>query len=135
VAYLYFVALPEQLRGGPQPGLLGGSARAILLYRTAPGGTLRDYELLCVINPDIADEDLSAAIERVSNAIVARGGEVADVQPWGRRRLAYPIQRHVEGTYVLTNLRLDPSRTRELESSLFISEDVLRHLLVRKDES
>lgn len=96
---------------------------------------MRDYELLCVINPDITDEELPSAIERVSNAIVARGGEVADVQPWGRRRLAYPIQRHVEGTYVLTNLRLEPGRARELENSLFISEDVLRHLLVRRDEA
>jgi small subunit ribosomal protein S6 len=95
---------------------------------------LREYELVVVLDPDIPEEDLPGAVERVSTAITTRGGEIDEVQPWGRRRLAYPIRRQVEGTYVLTNLRLEPARTRELESTLMISEDVLRHLLVRRDE-
>jgi small subunit ribosomal protein S6 len=66
--------------------------------------------------------------------VTSRGGEVNDVQPWGRRKLAYPIKRFVEGNYVLANMRLDPARTHELESGLMISDDVVRHLLIRKDE-
>ena len=56
------------------------------------------------------------------------------MQPWGRRRLAYPISRHTEGNYVLTQIKLDPERTHELESGFAISDDILRHLLIRKDE-
>jgi small subunit ribosomal protein S6 len=95
---------------------------------------LHEYELIVVINPEIAEDEVPAAVERVTSAVTTRGGEVAEVMPWGRRKLAYPISRHVEGNYVLTNIRLDPARVHELESSFLISEDILRHLLIRKDE-
>ncbi len=74
---------------------------------------------------------MPAAIERLSQSVTNRGGEVVEVNPWGRRKLAYPIQRHIEGNYVLTKIKLDPARTVELESGLKMSEEVLRHLLVR----
>lgn len=96
--------------------------------------SLHQYELIVVIDPEIAEEDVPAAVERVTTAVTTRGGEIEDVQPWGRRKLAYPIRRRVEGNYILTNIRLDPARAHELESSFLISEDILRHLLIRKDE-
>lgn len=95
---------------------------------------MHEYELIVVIDSEIAEEDVPAAVERVTGAITSRGGEIEDVQPWGRRKLAYPIRRRVEGNYLLTNIRLDPARAHELESSFLISEDILRHLLIRKDE-
>lgn len=95
---------------------------------------MHEYELIVVIDSEIPEEDVPAAVERVTGAITSRGGEIEDVQPWGRRKLAYPINRRVEGNYVLTNIRLDPARAHELESSFLISEDILRHLLIRKDE-
>ena len=95
---------------------------------------MHDYELIVVINPEIAEEEVPAAVERVTSAITTRGGEVGEVTPWGRRKLAYPISRHVEGNYVLTNIKLDPARAHELESTFLISDDILRHLLIRKDE-
>ncbi len=96
---------------------------------------MRDYELVVVMNPDIAEEDVPAAIERVTGAVTSRGGEIVETRPWGRRRLAYPIDRHSEGNYVITQIKLDPERTHELETGFAISDDVLRHLLVRKDEA
>jgi small subunit ribosomal protein S6 len=96
--------------------------------------TLHEYELVVVINPEIAEEDVPAALDRVSTAVTSRGGEVVEVTPWGRRKLAYPINRHVEGNYVVTQIRLDPLRAHELESGFAISDDVIRHLLIRKDE-
>jgi len=63
-----------------------------------------------------------------------RGGVCQEISVWGRRKLAYPIKQHAEGSYVLTQLELEPQQTRELERGLLISEDVLRHLLVRLDE-
>jgi small subunit ribosomal protein S6 len=59
---------------------------------------------------------------------------VLEVAPWGRRKLAYPINRHLEGNYVVTQIRLDPARAHELESGFAISDDIIRHLLIRKDE-
>jgi small subunit ribosomal protein S6 len=95
---------------------------------------LHEYELVVVMTPEIVEEDVPAAIERVTNAITSRGGEIVDVNPWGRRRLAYPIDRHTEGNYVVTQIKLDPTRAHELESGFMISEEILRHLLIRKDE-
>ena len=90
--------------------------------------------MIVVMNPEIAEEDVPSAIERVTTAVTSRGGEVVEVQPWGRRKLAYPIGAHSEGNYVLTQIRLDPLRAHELEGSFAISDDIVRHLLIRKDE-
>jgi small subunit ribosomal protein S6 len=95
---------------------------------------LHEYELVVVMNPEIPEEEVPAAIDRLTGAITSRGGEVHDVQPWGRKKLAYPIKRHMEGNYLLTNIRLDPGRAHDLESNFMISEDILRHLLIRKDD-
>ncbi len=95
---------------------------------------MRDYELVIVISPEITEEDVPAAIERVSTAVTSRGGEVIENRPWGRRRLAYPIGRHTEGNYLISQIKLEPARAHELESQFNITEEVLRHLLVRKDE-
>jgi small subunit ribosomal protein S6 len=95
---------------------------------------LRDYELVVVLNPDVADDVVGASIERVQQAVSTRGGEIVDVNHWGRRRLAYPIKRHIEGNYVVSQIKLDPGQVPELESSLRISEEVIRHMIVRADE-
>ncbi|OGO06117.1 MAG: 30S ribosomal protein S6 [Chloroflexi bacterium RBG_13_54_9] len=92
---------------------------------------MRDYELVMIVSPEIADEDVPAAIERVSQFITGRGGTVVEVDQWGRRRLAYPIRHFNEGIYVLTQFRLEPRLAAELEANLQISEEILRHLLVR----
>jgi small subunit ribosomal protein S6 len=92
---------------------------------------LREYELVVILSPELAEEDVPAAIDRVSQLIADRGGEVKDVDRWGRRKLAYPIKKHLEGNYLVTQVRLDPNRTSDVEAALRISEEVLRHLLVR----
>jgi small subunit ribosomal protein S6 len=92
---------------------------------------LRDYELVVILSPELAEEDIPAAIDRLSQLIIDRGGEVKDVDRWGRRKLAYPINKHLEGNYLVTQVRLEPDRTSDVEAGLRISEEVLRHLLVR----
>jgi small subunit ribosomal protein S6 len=94
---------------------------------------VRDYELVTIWNPDIGDDGVTGALERLSSSITSRGGEVADTNVWGRRRLAYSIKKHAEGIYVVMELKLQPAQASDLESQLRINEDVLRHLLVRKD--
>jgi small subunit ribosomal protein S6 len=96
---------------------------------------LHRYELVVIISPQVADDELPDAVERlVRRPIEGQGGACQDVNVWGRRKLAYPVKKHLEGNYVLTNLELDPARARELEQGLLISEEVIRHLLVRLDE-
>ena len=95
---------------------------------------LRDYELVVILSPEIGDDTVSASIQRVQESVTSRGGEVVDVNHWGRRRLAYPIKRHLEGNYVVSQIKLDPGQIPDLESTLRISEDVIRHLIVRAGE-
>ena len=95
---------------------------------------MRDYELVLIISPEIPEEDVPSAIDKVSQFITGRGGTVADVNRWGRRKLAYPIHRHMEGNYVHTQFQLDPEQVAGLEASLGLVEEVIRHLVVRTDE-
>lgn len=94
----------------------------------------RDYEVVVILSPEIGDDAIEASLERLSQGITSRGGEVTEVNHWGRRRLAYPIKRHLEGNYVVSQIKLDPAQVPPLESSLRISEEVIRHLIVKAGE-
>ncbi len=92
---------------------------------------LRDYELVYVINPDVDEEALVSTTGNVNLFINSNGGIVSEEERWGKRKLAYPINRFQEGNYVLTRFKMEPVWSKGLEGSLEISEDVLRHLLIR----
>jgi len=93
----------------------------------------RDYELGIVINPEVGDEQARAIVERVTQLISTNDGEVVRVNAWGRRRLAYPIERHRDGLYFYFDLILDPQSIVEIERTLRVNEDVIRHLLKLRD--
>jgi small subunit ribosomal protein S6 len=122
------------LTTGPPPPPERSARAHLFSERIVAEVGLHEYELVVVMDPEIPEEDVQSAIDRVTGAITSRGGEIEDIQPWGRRKLAYSIRRHMEGNYILTNIKLDPARAHELESSFMISEEILRHLLIRKDE-
>jgi small subunit ribosomal protein S6 len=92
---------------------------------------LRDYELVVIINPEVVEEKFDATIDSVSQFVTEKGGTISNVERWGKKRLAYPIEHFMEGSYVLTHFSLKPALSKELEVNLKISEEVLRHLLVR----
>lgn len=94
---------------------------------------LRNYELVAVISPELADDGVDGIIDNLSRLVSQNGGTVDDVERWGKRKLAYPIKHFLEGNYVLFRCRFKPALGKELEASLRISEEVLRHLLVRLD--
>ena len=87
-----------------------------------------------ILRPDIPDDALPTSLDWLQQSVSARGGEVVNTNHWGRRRLAYPIRSHLEGNYVVSQIRLDPAEVSALENGLNISEDVLRHLVVRAGE-
>jgi small subunit ribosomal protein S6 len=94
---------------------------------------VRRYELMLVFRPDAPDERLSAIIDRTTRQITADGGQIVKVAPWGRRRLAYPIDRQREGSYHIIVFEAPSPAISELERSLLITEEVLRHLIVRQE--
>jgi len=97
----------------------------------AEDARLRDYELAVIINPEVEGEKLEAAIENISQFITQEGGAVSGVDRWGKRKLAYPIKSFMEGYYVLTQFKMKPASGKELDARLRISEEVLRHLLIK----
>ena len=94
---------------------------------------MRRYELMLVIRPDVPDDKSQAVIDRVTRQITAGGGQIIKVAPWGRRRLAYPIDRFREGSYHIVLFAAPPEALTELEHSLLITEEVLRHLVTRDE--
>ncbi|MBM3149153.1 MAG: 30S ribosomal protein S6 [Chloroflexi bacterium] len=92
------------------------------------------YELVFILSPDVTDEEVPNAINRVSDIIKKVGGSVNEIAQWGRKKMAYPIKKFAEGNYMLAKLELKPASIRELETSLRLSGEVLRHLLIRLDE-
>lgn len=94
---------------------------------------LGNYELTMIVSPEAAEETFEAIIDGVSRYVTENGGTVSEVDRWGKRRLAYPIGQFGEGQYVLTRFQLRPEHNHDLEANLRISEDVIRHLLVKLD--
>jgi len=94
---------------------------------------LRDYELVLIISPEVTDEAFEATLDNLSKSVTESGGTVASVERWGKRKLAYPLKNFMEANYVLTQLKMSPASGKQLEANLRISEDVLRHLLIRLD--
>ena len=94
---------------------------------------MRRYELMLVIRPDVADDKSQTLVDRTTRQIVSAGGQIVKVAPWGRRRLAYPIDRHREGSYQIILFEAPPESIVELEHTLLITEEVLRHLVTRVD--
>ncbi|RME91183.1 MAG: 30S ribosomal protein S6 [Anaerolineae bacterium] len=90
---------------------------------------MRKYELVCVLHPDLDENGLNDAVEKIKGWIGEAGGTVDKVDVWGRRKLAYPIRKQMEGQYVLLNLTLPPTATADLERRLRFLEPVMRHLL------
>jgi small subunit ribosomal protein S6 len=92
---------------------------------------MRRYELMLVLRPDVADDKSQAVIDRSTRQIAAGGGQIVKVAPWGRRRLAYQIDRFREGSYHIILFEAPAAVIAEVERGLLITEEVLRHLVTR----
>lgn len=94
---------------------------------------MRNYELSVIVSPEVEEEALEATMDQIKQFITTGGGQVTKVDVWGRRRLAYPIRKHLEGYYAVFQAQMPQEALPELERSLKLSEDVIRYLLVRLD--
>ena len=99
----------------------------------------QDYELMLVLNPALSREEDASARERVRDLITTNGGIISKEDAWGTRRLAYTIKKagqdYMEGVYYLYRFDLDPDQVNAIERPLLLSEQVLRHMVVRSEPS
>ena len=93
--------------------------------------TLREYELIYIVSPEMTDEVLETRVNSISQFITGKEGVIDGVDKWGKKRLAYPINHFLEGNYVLTRFKMSPARCKELDANLRISEEIIRHLLIK----
>src|SRR3954453_23558060 len=118
------------------------SRGASLLHRpiAQPGGlnpqgdSMRHYEIVFIVHPD-QSEQVPAMIERYRNTITQGNGRVHRIEDWGRRQLAFPIQKIFKAHYVLMNIEVGNEVLVELESAFRFNDAVLRHLTVKMDEA
>ena len=99
----------------------------------------QDYELMLVLNPALSREEDASARERVRDLITTNGGTISREDAWGTRRLAYTIKKggqdYMEGVYYLYRFDLDPDQVNAIQRPLLLSEQVLRHMVVRSEPS
>lgn len=97
---------------------------------------MREYEVTVIFQTSLDDEARSALVERVSGWLTH--GETEEDKPvqnvWGQRRLAYPIRKNKDGYYILFEAKLDPERLADIERNMQYADDVLRYMIVRKEE-
>ena len=90
---------------------------------------MRNYELVCIVQPDLDETAFNEIVDRVKGWVDDAGGKVEKVDVWGKRKLAYLIRKQREGQYVLLNVALPPEATKELERNIRFLEQVMRHML------
>ena len=94
---------------------------------------MRPYEAMVVLRPNLDQEALDAVQARLTSVITDQGGQITHVDQWGKRRLAYEIDGHIEGFYVVIKFQGDPGITTELERIMRITDSVMRFLVVRDE--
>ena len=95
---------------------------------------MRHYEIVFIVHPD-QSEQVPAMIERYKSNITTRGGNVHRLEDWGRRQMAYPIQKVHKAHYVLMNIECDQETLEELEHGFKFNDAVLRHLTIKRDDA
>lgn len=95
---------------------------------------MHKYELALVVNSKIEDEARAAVVDRAKEYVTRFGGNISEVEEWGKQRLAYDIQKMSEGYYYFIQFEAEPEAPAEIESQIRIMDNVLRFLIVRKDE-
>ena len=93
----------------------------------------RDYELGFILDPEVNEEQSNAIIERIQQIVNNHDGEVVRISQWGRRRLAYPIRHKRDGFYVFFDMILTPETVSELDRNMRVTEEILRHIIIRRD--
>ena len=95
---------------------------------------MRIYEELFIVRPDATDEEIDPFVEQLTNLIAGQGGNVGKSEKWGVRKLAYRVQKRIEGYYILLQFTAKPETVKEVERRLRVADLVMKFLTVRIDE-
>lgn len=95
---------------------------------------MRSYEVMYILHPESLEEELKELIDRFKGVVEKGKGEVMEVNSWGKKKFAYPIEKLTEGYYVVMNFKSEPIVASELSRQLRINDKVVRHLLVKLEE-
>jgi small subunit ribosomal protein S6 len=95
---------------------------------------MRRYETVWVVNGDLPDEDVKAAIDKFTKIISGQGGTVVNVEEWGRRKLAYKIGNTLRGAYILVDFAGMPATVKEMERNFRIDDRVIRYITTKKSD-
>ena len=93
---------------------------------------MRKYEMMVILNPEIDERTVAPALEKLLNVVSTNGGSVDSTDIWGKRRLAYQIEKHSEGIYAVIDMTTTPQIAEELSRQLSLNESVLRTKLLRR---
>lgn len=91
---------------------------------------MRPYEVMIIFDPTLEDDAVRTEVDRATELIRTRGGEPGRVERWGKRRLAYEIRRHREGSYVVLEAQAEPATMADLDRALTLTDGVLRHKVI-----
>jgi small subunit ribosomal protein S6 len=94
---------------------------------------LRAYEVMVILDPSLDERTVAPSLDTYLNLVRTDGGQVDNVDVWGRRRLAYEIDKHTEGIYAVVDLKAEPATVKELDRQLTLNESVLRTKVIRPD--
>ena len=94
---------------------------------------MKTYEVMYIVKP-VEEEAFEALVAKFENVLTANGGTVEKTDRWGKKRLAYEIKDFVEGIYVLVTFNAEPKTVKELDRVMKITDDILRHMIIRKGE-
>lgn len=95
---------------------------------------MKAYELLFFVSPSLDEEVRLGVMKRIDATITGQGGIIDNVDEWGKRKLAYEIEKLTEGDYTLIDFHIEPNAIAELDRVLRITDDVIRHVIVRRDD-
>ena len=95
---------------------------------------MKAYEALIILNSSLSDEDRAAALKRISELVTDGGSTLDNIDEWGKRKLAYEINKQSEGEYLLVEFHADPSAIDEIDRVLSIVDSVIRFVITKRDE-
>jgi small subunit ribosomal protein S6 len=95
---------------------------------------MRHYEVMVILDPTLEERTIGPSLDAFLNVVKQDGGTVEKVDVWGRRRMAYEINKHAEGIYAIVDLQANPSAVQELDRQLNLNESVLRTKVIRPEE-
>jgi small subunit ribosomal protein S6 len=95
---------------------------------------MRHYEVMVILDPTLEERTIAPSLDAFLSVVKKDGGTVEKVDVWGRRRMAYEINKHIEGIYAVVDLQANPAAVQELDRQLNLNESVLRTKVLRPDE-